>query len=185
MLIGMRPASGLGILGGPTVFGTRGLGSQDEDIDAISHYMAETPAKTTAARKKQDEYKLWIDSVSWWDKNYDRPTYDRARNLRQEFNLANATTAAEQTAVQQLIKTGLTTEEMQGDPRRLSSEGRYSEKDAGVGAPELPSWAKWTIVAAVGAGAIFALGKVTTLTEIFAGKHRQHASNPRRRGDKR
>jgi hypothetical protein len=184
----MRPARSLGILGGPSAIGTAGdlgpLGSQDEDIDAISVYMARTPAKTDAARKKQDEYKVWLDGVSWYDKRFDRPTYDHARNLHTEFNVANAVTDTEKQAVQYVIQHGLTTEEMQGQPRRMTSGGTYSEKDSGVGAPSLPTWAKWLIGFGIGIGSLYALGQITTLASIFAGKRYSkpaHTANPKRR----
>ena len=182
-----RQPSGLGILGGPSAIGTAALGLTDQadNIDTITRYITvDTTVKTAAARAKQDEYKGWIDTVSWYNKNYDRPTYDHARNLRNEFNQANATTPAEQQAVQQVITGGMTTEEMQGGGSRVSSEGRFSEKEAPP--PSLPSWAKWTIAGAVGIGVLYALGKVTTLAQIFAGKGKaaapSHTSNPSRRG---
>lgn len=177
----------LGILGGPSAIGTAALGTdQADNIDAITAYMTSVgmQVKTTAARAKQDEYKAWIDTVSWWNKSYDRPTYDHARNLRNEFNQANAVTAAEKQAVQLVLTSGLTTEEQQGEGRRASSEGKFSEQEAPT--PSLPSWAKWTIAGAVGVGVLYALGKVTTLAEIFAGKRSKagppgHAPNPKRR----
>lgn len=172
-----RQRSGLGVFGGPSAIGVSALGltSQSDDIDAITQYITvDTPAKTDAARAKQDEYKTWIDTVSWYNKNYDRPTYDHARNLRNEFNEANATTPAEQQAVQQVETTGLTTEETQGAGRRVSSGGRFSEQTAPP--PSLPTWAKWAIAGAIGLGALYALGKVTTLAEIFVGK--RHSKPP-------
>lgn len=173
---------GLGILGGPSAIGTA-LGSQDQDIDAITQYITVTrKPKTVAAIAKQDEYKKWIDTVSWWNKNYDRPTYDHARNLRNEFDELDAVTPAEKAAVALVHKTGLTTEEMEGGASRVSSEGRFSEQEAPT--PSLPSWAKWSIAGAVGVGILYALGKVTTLAQIFAGKKSGppgHAPNPKRR----
>lgn len=176
----------LGILGGPSSIGTA-LGDQGEDMDAITQYVTVTrKPKTAAATAKQDEYKKWIDTVSWWNKNYDRPTYDHARNLRNEFDELDAVTPAEKAAVALVHKTGLTTEEMEGGGSRVSSEGRFSEQEAP--APELPSWAKWTIAAAVGVGVLYALGKVTTLAQIFAGKPKiaaSHTPNARRRRARR
>jgi hypothetical protein len=179
----MRTSPSLGILGGPSAIGTASLGMSVEadDIDAITKYVTSTSVKTDAARKKQDEYKAWIDTVSWYDKNYDRPTYDHARNLRNEFNLANATTPTEVAIVKNIITTGFTGEQQRGEPTRISSEGKFSEKPEG-GVVQMPSWAKWTIAAAVGVGVLYGLGKVTALAQIFAGKRQAaHAQNPRRR----
>jgi len=183
-----RHGPALGILGGASAIGTAALGTdQSDNIDAITEYMTAvaTQVKTTAARAKQDEYKAWIDTVGWYNKNYDRPTYDHARNLRNEFNVANAVTQAEKQAVQQVLTTGLTTEEQQGEGRRVSSEGKFSEQEAPP--VPMPSWAKWAIAGAVGVGILYALGKVTTLAQIFAGKRDSkagppgHAPNPKRR----
>lgn len=183
-----RHGPALGILGGPSAIGTGALGTdQADNIDAITTYMTSvaTQVKTAAARAKQDEYKAWIDTVGWYNKNYDRPTYDHARNLRNEFNLANATTAAEKQAVQQVLTTGLTTEEMQGEGRRVSSEGKFSEQEAPP--VPMPSWVKWAIAGGVGVGILYALGKVTTLAEIFAAKKSaaSHTPNARRRRTRR
>jgi hypothetical protein len=142
------------------------LGDQGEDMDAIAQYMAGTSARTAAATKAQDAWKVWYDGVSWWNKNYDRPTYDHARNLRNAFDLANATTAAEQTQVQQVIKTGLTTEEMTGGPTRITSGGTFSEKDGGV-TPPMPLWGKFAIgIAVVGLG-VYGLHELRLFTSLF------------------
>lgn len=186
-----RHGPALGILGGPSAIGTGALGTdQADNIDAITAYMTSisTQVKTTAARAKQDEYKAWIDTVGWYNKNYDRPTYDHARNLRNEFNVANATTAAEKQAVQQVLTTGLTTEETQGEGRRVSSEGKFSEQEAPP--VPMPYWVKWAIAGGVGVGILYALGKVTTLAQIFAGKRYPKSApsqtpNPRRRRSRR
>ena len=176
-----RHGSALGILGGASAIGTAALGTdQADNIDAITTYMTSvaTQVKTPAARAKQDEYKAWIDTIGWYNKNYDRPTYDHARNLRNEFNAANAVTPAEKLAVQQVLTTGVTTEEQQGEGRRVSSEGKFSEQEA---APvPMPSWAKWAIAGAVGVGLLYALGKVTTLAEIFSGKGKGTSHTPNR-----
>jgi hypothetical protein len=177
-----RHGPALGILGGPSAIGTAALGTdQADNIDAITTYMTSlaTQVKTTAARAKQDEYKAWIDTVGWYNKNYDRPTYDHARNLRNEFNVANAVTPEEKQAVQQVLTTGLTTEEQQGGGRRVSSEGKFSEQAAPP--VPMPSWVKWAVAAGVGVGVLYALGKVTTLAQIFASKKSDGSHTPNMR----
>lgn len=146
--------------------GGAALGDQGEDMDAIAQYMAATPARTAAAQKTQDDWKVWLDGLSWWNRNYDRPTYDHARNLRNAFDLANATTAAEQTSAQQKIKTGLTTEEMTGGPTRITSDGKFSEADGGV-APPMPLWGKFAIGIAVAGLGIYGLHELRLLSSIF------------------
>jgi len=144
----------------------RALGDQGEDMDAIAQFMAGTPARTDAARKLQDEWKVWLDGVSWWNRNYDRPTYDHARNLRNSFNLANATTATEKAGVQQVIQSGMTTETMTGGASRVSSEGKFSEKDAGV-TPPLPLWAKFAIGLGITGVALYGLHELRMFTSLF------------------
>lgn len=146
--------------------GISALGDQGDDIDAIAQYMAGTPYRTEEARKIQDKWKVWLDGVSWWNKNYDRPTYDRARNLRNAFNLANATTAAQQAAAQQVIKTGMTTETMTGGASRITSGGTFSEQDGGV-APSLPLWAKIAIGVGVAGLGVYALHELRMFTSLF------------------
>lgn len=103
---------------------------QADDIDAINRYIAQdTPVKTKEAGKLRDEWIRWHDSLGWWDKNMDQAVYDRARNLRNAFNLANSTSAKEKAQVKEVQQTGLTTEEMQGGVRRTLSSGDYSESD--------------------------------------------------------
>jgi hypothetical protein len=146
--------------------GISALGDQGDDIDAIAQYMSATPAVTDSARKIQDEWKVWLDGVSWWNKNYDRPTYDHARNLRNLFNLENVTTAAQQANVRQVIKTGMTTETMTGGPSRITSGGTFSEKDGSV-TPPLPLWAKFAIGVGVAGLGIYALHELRMFTSLF------------------
>jgi len=176
-----RQTSGLGVLGGPDVLGGA-LGDQAEDIDTIAKYMSGTPYRTEAARKIQDEWKVWLDGVSWWDKNYDRPTYDHARNLRNSFNKANATTAAEAAAAEHVIKTGMTTETMTGGASRITSGGTFSEKDGGTVA--LPLWAKFGIGVAIAGLGIYALRELRLFATLFK-KAPKTGHTPNRRSRRR
>lgn len=107
----------------------RGLGDQGEDMEAIDWYFYDTEAKTSAARDLKDDWIVWYDGLDWWDRNYDQSTYDEARERRDAFNLANATTAAEREQVEQVIETGMTTEEMQGGTSRKTSGGTYGAEE--------------------------------------------------------
>lgn len=127
-----------------------------EDLAAIDRYMKGTLTKTGAAVKIRDEWTEWYDGIGWWG-SYSQENYDHARNLRNQFNLANATTAAERDQAQYVIETGMTTEEMAGGTRRNLSTGMYAE-------PLVSSETKFVLIAgAVAAsvtGGILLLGKL-------------------------
>lgn len=99
--------------------------SQSEDMDAINRMMAGAPLRTKAAAAVHDEWIKWWDGLSWWEKALDGETYDRARNLRNQFNRANAVTASDRAAVERMQTTGLTNEEIAGGTRRTLSTGDY------------------------------------------------------------
>ncbi len=107
--------------------------SQGEDMAAINRYMTSQDMKTKKAETIHDEWVRWWDGLGWWEKNFDLATYDKARNLRNTFNLANATNAAETAAVKRVMQTGITTEEMAGGTKRTLASGMYSEEDAPPG----------------------------------------------------
>ncbi len=127
-----------------------------EDLAAIDRYMKGTLTKTGAAVKLRDEWTEWYDGIGWWG-SYSQENYDHARNLRNQFDLANATTQAELEQVQRVIRTGMTTEEMAGGTSRNLSTGMYAE-------PLVSSETKFVLIAgAVAAsvtGGILLLGKL-------------------------
>lgn len=126
--------------------------SQAEDMDAINVYFHTQPVKTPAAQKLKDQWIINWDKISWWDKNFYGPVYDWARNRRNEFDTANATTPAEQAKVVERQKTGVSTEEMQGLPDRRLSSGQYVDPPPPGKEPFVPTRVK---VAAGIAGAAF------------------------------
>jgi len=99
--------------------------SQAQDLEAVNRYIAEAPLKTRAAEAAHDEWIKWYDGLSWLEKNFDSETWDRARNLKNKFNAANATNASEREMAARVAKSGLTTEEIAGGTRRTLSSGEY------------------------------------------------------------
>lgn len=98
------------------------------NIDAINTYIAGAKIKTAAGAKARDAWILWHDKLGWYDKSFPSiPIYDQARNLRNEFNIANAETPAEKKDVKQQQQTGLTSEELRGEASRRLSTGDYLE----------------------------------------------------------
>lgn len=124
---------------------------QADDIDAINRYVVYAKVNTKDAGKVKDEWIKWHDSLGWWDRNMSPEVYDKARNLRNKFNLANATSAKEKEEIRNVQQTGLSTEEMQGGTRRILSTGTYETPDE----PIIPS--------------SFKLGVGVTLGTLLAG----------------
>lgn len=98
------------------------------NIDAINTYIAGATIKTAAGAKARDAWILWHDKLGWYDKSFPSlEVYDQARNLRNEFNIANAETVQEKRDVKQQQQTGLTSEELRGEASRRLSTGDYLE----------------------------------------------------------
>lgn len=98
------------------------------NLDAISRYMSDTPVKTQAASRAKDAWVIWYDGLDFIDKNWpSQQVYDMARNLRNAFNKANATTPKELAAVVQTQQTGLSSEQLQGQSDRRLATGDYIE----------------------------------------------------------
>lgn len=90
---------------------------QVDDVNAIYTYMKAQVPKTTEAANIRTQFINWADQASFWDKTMDSDWYDEARSRRNQFNLANATTPAQKAQVQNVLATGITTEQMQGKSR--------------------------------------------------------------------
>lgn len=126
-----------------------------DNLNAANAYMHQQTINT------QEAASLASDWSRWWDttgnpENYTIkiPTevWDEARNRRLKFNLANAVTPKEKERVMAVAKTGVTSEQSQGqqDRRDPVSGGYY------VPPPPpptvLPPWAKPVFVGAVALG---------------------------------
>lgn len=124
--------------------------SMPEDLAAIDRYMKETPGKTASAIRIKDDWTVWYDGIGWWG-SYSQENYDHARNLRNQFNLANATTSEDLEMAQRVMQTGLTTEELAGGTRRTLSTGMYDE-------PLISSSTKLVVVAIGAFSAVIYIG---------------------------
>jgi hypothetical protein len=130
-----------------------------DDIKAIQRYFADTPAKTPKAVSIKDEFIKWHDGL-WF---YSEADWDKARNYRNEYNLANATTAVEKAAVQTVLKTGQSAEQLQGRVDRRLSTGMLPGGTAGTGLHNSWNIAALTVGALGllgGAGVAFGFGKL-------------------------
>lgn len=99
--------------------------SQSEDIDAINRYMMATSARNIVSTNAKNDWVAWYDKLGWYGKNYDSSVYDVARNKRNAFNLSNVSSLEEEQQVKDVIKNGMTTEQMLGLPDRRDSNGMF------------------------------------------------------------
>lgn len=132
--------------------------SQGDDMEAINVYIANGKPKTKDAAEVRDDWIRWYADLSWWEKAADGPTYDKARNFRTEYNRANAVTKEEKKHVETVIKTGITTEELQGEAKRQLESGEYD-------VPLLST--KQTAILGTTLGLIIAAGAAVGLGVLF------------------
>lgn len=121
------------------------------NIAAINTYVMTQPLKTAEAGIVRNEWLKFHEALGWTGRAFPSvEDYDKARNIRNRFNDAQAVTQAEKTAaVEQKLK-GLTSEELRGETRRTTTEGGYLEDEASGGEPWLPTKTK----VALGIGAL-------------------------------
>lgn len=123
----------------------------DEDLRAINdffHRPANAP-KTAAAKAVFNEW------IAWWEDNGDNwfngtAELDHARNLRNDYNRANAVTAEAKAQVESVIRTGMTSEQAAGETDRRNAEGGFTE-------PPLSVVKRWWFWPSVASGATLAV----------------------------
>jgi hypothetical protein len=93
-----------------------------EDLRAIREYFGRTAAITPEAVKIKTDFVKWYDDLGPLDV-FSESVYDLARNQRNTFNLANVRTPAERASVEDQMKTGMSTEQQQGEPDRRLPTG--------------------------------------------------------------
>jgi len=102
-----------------------------DDLEAIVRYFSDTKAVTPAAAKVQDTFAKWYGDVSWYDKHFDtQNVVNHAKNLRTDFNRANAVSDVEKANVERVIQSGLRTEQVIPGmtPQARDSSGKLSEE---------------------------------------------------------
>lgn len=190
-----RQTRGLGILGGPSAVGDAlvdsyaipGLstrtgegGGFDANMAAIVDYFNAQEPKTDAAGAIKNDFAKWYAGLGFMDRNwYMDDTYAKARNYRDSYNVANATTPQEAAAVVQFQKTGITSEQQYNeDAKARLTSGAYAT------APKPPIPLGWQIAIGVVIGGsilLFAYGSGKALPGAVLGGGRKHAANGRSR----
>lgn len=110
------------------------------NLDAVNEYMMNTKAINAKAQSLKDDWIKWYDGLDYYDKYVTCSSlpckhWDIARMKKEAFNLANAPTPEAREIVKRVAETGMSTEEMMGQPRRRTSKGTYGETSK-----PLPQW---------------------------------------------
>lgn len=141
--------------------------SAGEDIEAINDFMhrAGNEPRTAEARAAFNEWVRWYEetkpgALGWWS-DADK---DHASNLRNAYNRANAVTAREKEVTERVIKTGMSTEQMNGQTDRRNAEGNITE----VPPSAVHQW--WFVPALVAGGTALVLLAGPKLASIYLGK---------------
>ena len=99
------------------------------NLAAINQYMGQQRPINDEAGKAKNAWIIWYDRLGWWDKTYpSQAVYDYARNLKNAFNRANAPTPEAKKQVEQVIQTGVSSEESRGEADRRLASGDYTTK---------------------------------------------------------
>ena len=106
---------------------------QADDLDAINRFISGATIRTPAAQALRDQWITWFDTRSSWEKQFDRVTFDEARNKRLDFQLANSLTDAEKAEVRRQASEGISSEQAQGAADRRQTGGTYSGKASSWG----------------------------------------------------
>ncbi len=119
-----------------------------DNLEAIVSFFNRSEPVTDSARKIKDAFANWYGNLGWYDKHMDTENaVNHAMNSRDEFNRANATTAAEREQVERVIKTGLKTEQVLGLPEKARTSSGALHEDV---PPLIPT--PYKIAAAAAAG---------------------------------
>jgi len=125
------------------------------NVEAINDFMHRTPPATPAGAIAFNDWVTWYEKTKPADFNpfgfWSDADVDHARNLRNAFNRANAVTAAEKKQVDEVIKTGQTLEQAQGQTDRRNAAGDIIEQPPGV----VHQWWFWPAIA-LGTGIVVA-----------------------------
>lgn len=118
-------------------------------VDAIRVYMSSTPVKTPEAQTIKDAFIRWYDDLTVFGKGT-QSNFDLARNQRNRFELANATSPDETAAVKEVQTTGLSHEQASGEPDRRDESGMLPGPVAPPPPPLIPT--PWLIGGAIVGG---------------------------------
>jgi hypothetical protein len=139
--------------------------SDAEDIEAINDFMHRDVPKTAAAKAALNEWVRWYEATkpgafSFWSD----ADFDHARNLRNQYNRANAVTQHEKDLAEEVIQHGMSAEQMRGETDRRDAGGNIVEQPPGV--THAPWF--WPAVAAGGTAVLLLIGP--KVASIYLGR---------------
>ena len=137
------------------------------DMEAINKYIMETNGKSSKAESIKAEWIRYWESIkrdwSW----YSQEEFDKARNFRDRFNLANVTSKAEETAVKEQMRSGVSAERARGETERRTSSGSYLEEEKPLVDFNIPlSWKIGAGVSALVLGLLWIASKTVAFDPI-------------------
>jgi hypothetical protein len=122
-----------------------------DNMDAIVSMMNATPAINAQSSAIKTGFATWYTGLGWYDKNVGSDdVYNRARNFRDQFNLANAPSPEAKAQVQRVIKTGQTTEQVMGKRVQARTGSGGFVEEAPPEEPLIPD--KYKVAAAAAGG---------------------------------
>jgi len=117
----------------------------DDNLRAINDFFhrPENAPKTPAAKVVFNEW------VTWWEANggnwfNGQAEFDHARNLRNDYNRANAVTPGQKATVESVITRGVSSEQSAGETDRRNAQGSFVEAPPGASR----KWWFWPSMAA-------------------------------------
>lgn len=104
---------------------------QGRNIEAIARFFGAQTPRTGAAVAARDEWLRFYSALGDFEANFEQQAYDRSRNLKLQYNRANAITAEERAAVEEQALRGVSSEDIAGEPDRRTSTGEYVPPPSG------------------------------------------------------
>lgn len=137
------------------------LATDNQDLSAINDYMHAQTLNNAEATALFNDWVSWYEGLGFMDLHVDDgTTYDTARNKRNAFNLANATSDDERTQVQNVITQGQSSEQDAGQTDRRDSSGSLP------GAPLIPTYVKIIIGIGVFVGAMVGINAASNAAVV-------------------
>lgn len=123
-----------------------------DNLNAVNSYLHSQPVKTSEAGRVASDWSHWWDTTgnpANYTLEIPPEVWDEARNRRLQFDLANAVTTHEKNIVIDVAKTGMSSEQAQGqEDRRDPTTGTYYVPPP----PKMPPWAKPVFIGAAALG---------------------------------
>lgn len=123
-----------------------------DNLVTLNEYIHAQPIKTPEGGRAASDWSRWWDTTgnpANYTLEIPPAVWDEARNRKLQFHLANAVTTGEKEHIVQVATTGMSSEQMRGQPdRRDPVTGTYFVPPV----PTLPTWTKPVFIGALALG---------------------------------